>query len=758
MTTPVLDNDTLDGLPPAVDAVDVTVLVQPANGTVVVGDDGTVTYTPDPGFSGEDVYQYQVCETLNPGNCASATVTVTVLPNRVEAIDDTPGSVGPGEPLDVVVVGNDTSTGAPLDPHSVRVSTPPANGQATCTAGTCTYTPRPGFVGIDTFVYEVCDTSWPVVVCDTATVTIDVEGAATLRLTKTAGVREVRVGDLVRYTLTVENVGEADVTGASLLDTPPAGFSYVGGSLVAEDGRAYATSGYNPIRIDGLSLAVGERTTLHYLLRVGAGVRSGTHVNQVEAFDAAGTSLSNVATAQVRSAVDPLLDESLVVGTVFHDRDGDGWQDSAALSGVHVRGGFAPGAYVAGSTTLDRGDGHQPVADASAPLLHGIALGRIAGRGSEADRSGGNRVVIRQRLREPAFTDDFVLTSSQGITLRMAADGTTTVETSGEAARGLTAAEPVVERRVSAVADGYVVDYVIDNRGIDERGIPGVRIATVEGLLVETDQYGRYHLTGLSGGVRANGRNLILKVDPSTLPPGTVFTTDNPQLRRVTPGLPVRFDFGVQMPATALEGGTERIELELGEVLFAPGSAVLEPRYLPVVEAMAARIDAHAGGDVLIRADGESEALAFERAAALRDALRAAVDPAHADALTVALRAETDDPQTLVALLGEGGTLLGTVLFETDSAEIHPEFGPLLDRLAAFLERRGGGTVTIAGHTDVRGSHAYNAALGLRRAQAVFAALEQRLSPGLRAAVRVEASAGPAAAIGTTREQGERAP
>ena len=157
------------------------------------------------------------------------------------------------------------------------------------------------------------------------------------------------------------------------------------------------------------------------------------------------------------------------------------------LSGVRVQGGFAPGAYVAHSTTLDRGDGPQPQPDASAPLLHGIAVGAIAARQSEADPLDAHRVVIRQTLRELAFTDDFELTSAQGVTVRMDAAGNTKVEKTGEASKGLNAAAPTVERRVSVGQGGYIVDYIVRNTGIDERGIPGVRIASVEGLLIETD-------------------------------------------------------------------------------------------------------------------------------------------------------------------------------------------------------------------------------------------------------------------------------
>src|SRR5690606_30481093 len=141
-----------------------------------------------------------------------------------------------------------------------------------------------------------------------------------------------------------------------------------------------------------------------------------------------------------------------------------------------------------------------------------------------------------------------------------------------------------VERRVAQVEGGIAVEYVISGEGVDERGIAGVRIATVEGLLVETDEFGRYHLADIHGGDWLRGRNLVLKVDPATLPPGTAFTTDTPLLRRVTPGLPVRFDFGVKLPVREIEGGARLLELELGEVVFVPGSAEIRSEYLPVVE------------------------------------------------------------------------------------------------------------------------------------------------------------------------------
>ena len=362
--------------------------------------------------------------------------------------------------------------------------------------------------------------------------------------------------------------------------------------------------------------------------------------------------------------------------------------------------------------------------------------------------------MIRQRLSGPSFTDDFVLTSDQGVTVRMDAAGRTTVEQGGDAAKGLNAAAPTVERRIARVENGYAVDYVIRNVGIDERGVPGVRIASVEGLLVETDQFGRYNLTGVPGGDWARGRNFILKVDPSTLPEGTPFTTANPLVRRITPGIPVRFDFGVKLPVDPLVGGTEQISVELGEVLFAPGSAELRKDHAPVIEKMAARVNAYGGGELVIQADGEAQALALGRAQAVESAIGSLLSPAAARATRIVVRTDVREASSTTVGVQHGALLLGTVLFDTDKSTIRPQYRPLLAQIAQRLVQRKGGVVGLVGHADRRVSDAYNMALGMRRAQAVYDAIAEQLTPEVRAKVRVEIveDAPPAARVG--RKQG----
>ena len=70
MNIPVLANDTA--------GLDVHSIVDhPTNGTVSILPDGTVTYTPDPGYVGEDVLTCRACDPVT-NQCTEANVAVTV--------------------------------------------------------------------------------------------------------------------------------------------------------------------------------------------------------------------------------------------------------------------------------------------------------------------------------------------------------------------------------------------------------------------------------------------------------------------------------------------------------------------------------------------------------------------------------------------------------------------------------------------------------------------------------------------------------
>ncbi|RZV31823.1 MAG: DUF11 domain-containing protein, partial [Chromatiales bacterium] len=82
----------------------------------------------------------------------------------------------------------------------------------------------------------------------------------------------------------------------------------------------------------------------------------------------------------------------------------------------------------------------------------------------------------------------------------------------------------------------------------DEPGIPGVRLATVDGLLVETDAKGRYHLADVDVDRFERGRNFIIKLDESTLPEGATVSSENPRLLRLTQATMSKVNFAVRFP------------------------------------------------------------------------------------------------------------------------------------------------------------------------------------------------------------------
>jgi hypothetical protein len=75
----VLGNDTdTDG---RLNPSSVNIATQPANGAVVVGANGVVTYTPNPGFSGTDQFSYTVADSQGARSpSAIVRITVTAAP------------------------------------------------------------------------------------------------------------------------------------------------------------------------------------------------------------------------------------------------------------------------------------------------------------------------------------------------------------------------------------------------------------------------------------------------------------------------------------------------------------------------------------------------------------------------------------------------------------------------------------------------------------------------------------------------------
>ncbi|MCT7375141.1 DUF6923 family protein [Chelativorans salis] len=152
-------------------------------------------------------------------------------------------------------------------------------------------------------------------------------------------------------------------------------------------------------------------------------------------------------------------------------------------------------------------------------------------------------------------------------------------------------ARAVVEILAEPVFDcgdivGKVFDDVNGNGHQDdgEPGLPGVRVATVKGWLITTDEYGRFHVACADLPDSRIGSNFIMKLDTRTLPTGYRMTTENPRVVRLTAGKLTKLNFGASIGRV--------VRLDLKEEAFVPGRAELSERWAAGIDELIAVLSA----------------------------------------------------------------------------------------------------------------------------------------------------------------------
>ena len=168
----ILTNDKIGGtVTPTVGVGgNVTLTVTNPTGTTVPTldkDTGKVTI-PANTPAGNYTITYSYCEVLNPTNCTGLqTLVVTIMSTVVAVAVDDSVTTAKGTPVTISVLANDTLNGA----VTPTVVTYPTNGTAVENInGTVEYRPYIGFVGTDSFVYEICNGTG----CSSATVIVKI--------------------------------------------------------------------------------------------------------------------------------------------------------------------------------------------------------------------------------------------------------------------------------------------------------------------------------------------------------------------------------------------------------------------------------------------------------------------------------------------------------------------------------------------------------------------------------------------------------
>lgn len=175
-----------------------------------------------------------------------------------------------------------------------------------------------------------------------ATVQVYFTQGQVLELAKSAGKKEANVGDVISYLVQLRNKTSKDVNQVRIEDQIPPNFKYVKGSTRL-NGQAIADPSGNrtltfdigtiPALVDNNGNGRADQgepgfTSLSYRLVIGSGATPQTYVNTAIARDVCpACAISNSDQARVAVTLDPLFDLGTIIGKVFQDKNGDGFQD-----------------------------------------------------------------------------------------------------------------------------------------------------------------------------------------------------------------------------------------------------------------------------------------------------------------------------------------------------------------------------------------------------------------------------------------------
>ncbi len=174
----------------------------PKNGTVIVNNDGTVTYTPDDNYVGKDTFTYVV---TSGGVSESTTVEVNVTPvNDAPVAKDDIATTQEDTAVTIDVLPNDTDVDG--DTLSIQsASVPSDQGTVEIVDGKLVFTPAENFNGDAEITYTVTDGQ----LTDEAKVTVTVNpvnDAPTIKVDAVESITEDGVNtDTVVATLTVRD-------------------------------------------------------------------------------------------------------------------------------------------------------------------------------------------------------------------------------------------------------------------------------------------------------------------------------------------------------------------------------------------------------------------------------------------------------------------------------------------------------------------------------------------------------------------------
>jgi hypothetical protein len=548
----VLTNDTLNGQPIEISTVILTVTTPAANpGVTLDPATGMVSVAPNTP-AGSYAIEYQLCERLNPTNCVISTVTVVVE----EVMGSIAGTVFTDVNADRILNEEDPRRGGWIvevlkDDVVVGTATTDANGnyQVDGLLKGSGYEVRFRSPENRVIYGEINDvTVAAATVLRDQNQPIDPSGVVFNSVTRqpVSGVTVTMVGTggtPLPTACFIDPTQRSQITGASgeyrfdvqagaapecpagetiyrIAVTAPAGFSNDSTVLLPQPGPLDPTGLSSPVRVSPGALPPASGEVTYYLTFRFASGDPDVVYNHI--------------------AIDPFLSRAPLIVTKTSTKRSASTGDlvpyeitvrndeNVQRAGVEVVDILPPGMkYVVGSALVG-GIGSEPV----------VTDRKLSWKSQIIPAKG----QVRYNL---------TLVVGAGVTGGEKANtGVAEQQTTGTAIsnRG-TAVVSIVPSSVFDCSEllGKVFEDTNRNGYQDEGepGVPAVRLATVNGQLVTTDGFGRYHIACAAVPDARIGSNFVLKLDTRTLPLGWDVTSDNPRSIRLTRGKFGELNFGV---------------------------------------------------------------------------------------------------------------------------------------------------------------------------------------------------------------------
>jgi uncharacterized repeat protein (TIGR01451 family) len=511
------------------------------------------------------------------------------------------------------ILASDTVRGDPATLLNVTISVVASDPQLTLDPFTGLITlAADSPAGTYTVDYEICTIAAPVI-CDQATETVVQLALPGIKVVKIQNVVDngdgiTGVGDRVDYIITVENTGNTPLENLALVDTLT---SLAGTSLVLDSGPTFdSATAASPA--GNLEIAETATYLASYTLTI-ASVTDGGISNT-----ATGTALP-VYGPGVPGTPSTINDKS----DNGNDLDGNSVDDptvlvidpSLAATGLTVTKTTPRGIVERGSVvpyTIEiRND--NPVVSGTLNIVDVLPSGFLYVPNSATLEgvpyavSVEGRIITWTNVPVPPLTTVTATISARVLTGAQPGEHVNTATIRNPATNGLLAPPATATVRIAPepVFDcGDVIGKVFDDRNRDgyqnpatdknsvakegEAGIPGVRLAGVDGTIITTDEYGRFHVP-CAMLPADRGSNFILKLDTRSLPAGYRITTENPRVVRLTRGKMTEINFGAAITRIV------RIDLNVDAfVSDAQGKATLSPGLVNGIANLLPRIAAEA--------------------------------------------------------------------------------------------------------------------------------------------------------------------